>query len=71
MFYLSHGAGDDPDWFIVEPADRPVEQVKSLLGARRAVYQVTTGTDPEAGTPVITKIRRVKAILPPPSPSGG
>ena len=71
MFYLSHGAGDDPDWFVVEPADHPVEQVKSLLGARRAVYRIDTGTDPETGRLAITKIRRVKAILPPPSPSGG
>ncbi len=44
--YISHGAGngpdhpDDCDWFIVEPRSHPDDQVKSLLKARRTVYEL-------------------------------
>lgn len=43
--YLSHGAGNgpgdpNPDWFIVEPRDEPMAQVRSLRLAGRAVYEI-------------------------------
>lgn len=39
--YISHGADENPDWFIVEPRDSPEGQVASLLKAKRTVYEFT------------------------------
>lgn len=58
--YISHGAGngsdhpEDCDWFIVEPRNHPDDQVKSLLKARRTVYELDA-------VPYTARLARVKS----------